>query len=151
MAGAVTYFYPILSGQMNVLIWAIPVALFVLFFLLGFLHAPFVIYQELNSARLEETQSRDEKIKSYEDRLKKAKEVSKPVEIERFHSSLLETIKEHYEGEGRVVAYPRLSQKDEYLERGFELAYKPGTNREVWIGTGSKADRNIMMLNPKTG
>ena len=151
MAGVLSYFYPILSGQMNILIWAIPVALFVLFFLLGFLHAPFVIYQELNSARLKEIQSKDEKIKSYEDRLKKAKEVSKPVEIEGFHSSLLETIKEHYEAEGRKVTYPRLSQKDEYLERGFELAYKPGTNREVWIGTGSKEDRNIMMLNPKTG
>ena len=151
MAGGVTYFYPILSDQINVLIWAIPVGFFVLFFLLGFLRAPFVIYQELNSARLGEIKSRDEKIQSCEDRLKKATEVSKPVEIERFHSSLLETIKEHYEGEGRVVAYPRLNQKDEYLERGFELAYKPGTNREVWIGTGSKVNRNIMMLNRKTG
>ncbi len=150
MAGVVSYFYPILSGQMNILIWAIPVALFVLFFLLGFLHAPFVIYQELDSARLEEIKAKDEMIKSYEARLQKAEEVTEPVEIEDFNSPLLEKIKKHYETEGRVVAYPRLSQKDEYFERGFELAYKPGTNREVWIGTGSKVNRNIMMLKPKT-
>ncbi len=101
--------------------------------------------------RLEEIKAKDERIESYEGRLQKAEEVTEPVEIEDFRSSLLEKIKEHYEAEGHIVASPRLSEKDEYLAKGFELAYQPGTNREVWIGTGSKSDRNIMMLKPKTG
>lgn len=151
LAGVVTYFYPILSGQMNILIWGLPAVFFLLFFILGFFNAPFLMYQELNSARLKEIKARDESIKAYEERLRKTEEVTEPLEIEGFQSSLLEKIKSHYEAEDRVVAYPRLSQKDEYLEKGFDLAYQPGTNREVWIGTGSRSDRNIMMLKPKAG
>lgn len=152
MGGAVTYFRPDVLGQMNIVIWAIPFACFVLSFVLGFLRAPFIMYQELNSQRHQEIKSRDERINSYEGRLKRAEAAQEPLEIENFHSPLLKKIEEHYKAQGRVVAYPRLSQKDEYLDKGFELACQPNTNREVWIGThGGKSDKNIMMLKPKTG
>lgn len=70
-----------------------------------------------------------------------------PFKVETFSSPLLRQMEDHFEAQGEAVAYPRLSEKEEYLTRGFEIAYKPGTRQEVWI-TYSGGD-HIMMLKPK--
>ena len=70
-----------------------------------------------------------------------------PFKVETFSSPLLRQMEDHFEEQGEVVAYPRLSEKEEYLAWGFQIAYKPGTRQEVWI-TYSGGD-HIMMLKPK--
>jgi len=90
-----------------------------------------------------------------------AKEVERPVQVQRgiearreepfkvetFRSPFLRQMEDHFEEQGEAVAYPRLSEKEEYLAKGFQIAYKPGTRQEVWI-TYSGGD-HIMMLKPK--
>ena len=56
-------------------------------------------------------------------------------------------MEDYFEEQGEAVAYPRLSEKGEYLAKGFRIAYKPGTRQEVLI-TYSGGD-HIMMLKPK--
>ncbi len=70
-----------------------------------------------------------------------------PFKVEAFSSPLLRQMEDHFEEQGEAVAYPRLSEKTEYLAKGFQIAYKPGTHQEVWI-THSSGD-HIMMLKPK--
>jgi len=70
-----------------------------------------------------------------------------PFKAEAFSSPLLRQMEDHFEEQGEAVAYPRLSEKTEYLAKGFQIAYKPGTHQEVWI-THSSGD-HIMMLKPK--
>ena len=90
-----------------------------------------------------------------------AKEVERPVQVQReipttreepfkvetFSSPLLRQMEDYFEEQGEAVAYPRLSEKTEYLAKGFQIAYKPGTHQEVWI-THSSGD-HIMMLKPR--
>ena len=70
-----------------------------------------------------------------------------PFRVEKFSSPVLRQMENYFEEQGEAVAYPRLSEKEEYLARGFEIAYKPGTRQEVWV-TYSGGD-HIMMLKPE--
>ena len=70
-----------------------------------------------------------------------------PFMVETFSSPFLRQMEDYFEEQGEVVAYPRLSEKEEHLAMGFQIAYKPGTRQEVWI-TYSGGD-HIMMLKPR--
>ncbi len=70
-----------------------------------------------------------------------------PFKVETFSSPLLRQMEDHFEEQGEAVAYPRLSEKVEYLTKGFQIAYKPGTRQEVWISHSS--GDHIMMLKPR--
>ena len=70
-----------------------------------------------------------------------------PFIVETFSSPFLRQMEDYFEEQGEAVAYPRLSERQEYLAKGFQIAYKPGTHQEVWI-THSSGD-HIMMLKPK--
>ncbi len=70
-----------------------------------------------------------------------------PFIVETFSSPVLRQMEDYFEEQGEAVAYPRLSEKEEHLAQGFQVAYKPGTRQEVWI-TYSSGD-HIMMLKPK--
>ncbi len=70
-----------------------------------------------------------------------------PVKVETFSHPLLKQMDDHFGEQGETVTYPLLSEKVEYVIKGFQIAYKPGTRQEVWI-TQSSGD-HIMMLKPK--
>jgi hypothetical protein len=70
-----------------------------------------------------------------------------PFKVETFSNPLLKQMEDHFGEQGETVAYPLLSEKVEYVIKGFQVAYRPGTRREVWI-THSSGD-HIMMLKPK--
>jgi hypothetical protein len=69
-----------------------------------------------------------------------------PFTVETFSNSLIKQMEDHFEEQGETVAYPLLSEKVEYVIKGFQIAYKPGTRQEIWI-THSSGD-HIMMLKP---
>ena len=70
-----------------------------------------------------------------------------PVKVETFSNPLIRQMEDHFGEQGETVTYPLLSEKVEYVIKGFQIAYKPGTRQEVWI-THSSGD-HIMMLKPK--
>ena len=70
-----------------------------------------------------------------------------PFKVETFSSPPIKQMEDHFGEQGETVAYPLLSEKVEYVIKGFQIAYKPGTRQEVWI-THSSGD-HIMMLKPK--
>ncbi len=173
---------PDLLGELNWLLWAAPLSVFLLFLLLGILWVPWIMHQERNrgvskeieppkvtvSTRIEgpvqvEQEREPTRVKQpapdekglEPKRLEKAVQVQRgieaqtdePFKVDTFRSPLLRQMEDYFEEQGEVVAYPRLSEKEEYLAWGFQIAYKPGTRQEVWI-TYSGGD-HIMMLKPK--
>ena len=182
LGAAIALFRPNLLGELNWLLWAAPLSVFLLFLLLGILWAPWIMHQERNagvskkieppkvtvSTRIEgpirveqEREARRELEPVGTSQKIEAKKVERPLQIQRgiqtkreepfkvdkFSSPLLRQMEDHFAEQGEAVAYPRLSEKEEYLARGFQIAYKPGTGQEVWI-THSSGD-HIMMLKPK--
>jgi len=173
---------PDLLGELNWLLWAAPLSVFLLFLLLAILWAPWIMHQERNagvskeiqppkvtvSTRIEgpvpvaqEREARrilepvgtpqKRETKKVERPLQIQREIltkrEEPFKVEKFSSPLLRQLEDHFAQQGEAVAYPRLSERKEYLARGFQIAYKPGTGQEVWI-TYSGGD-HIMMLKPK--
>jgi len=114
---------------------------------------PVPVEQEREARRVLEPVGTPQKIeaKEVERPLQVRREIrtkrEEPFKVEEFSSSLLRQMEDHFAEQGEAVAYPRLSEKKEYLARGFQVAYKPGTGQEVWI-THSSGD-HIMMLKPK--
>jgi hypothetical protein len=51
-----------------------------------------------------------------------------------FKLALLNLGKQFYENKGYEVFLPSLAGKDEYLTRSCEIAYYPGSRREIWVG-----------------
>jgi len=181
LGAVIALFRPDLLGELNWLLWAAPLSVFLLFFLLGILWVPWIMHQERNpgvskeiepprvtvSTRIEgpvqvEQERKTRRVKEavpLKGRVE-AKEVERPHQVQRgirtteepfkveaFSSPLLRQMEDHFEEQGEAVAYPRLSEKTEYLAKGFQIAYKPGTHQQVWI-THSSGD-HIMMLKPK--
>ena len=182
LGAAIALFRPNLPGELNWLLWAVPLSVFLLFLLLGILWAPWIMHQERNAGvskqieppkvtvstriegpvrvKQERTTTRVREPAPVE-RGVEAKKVERPLQVQReihtkreepfrveeFSSPLLRQMEDHFADQGEAVAYPRLSEKEEYLTRGFQVAYKPGTGQEVWI-THSSGD-HIMMLKPK--
>ena len=182
LGAVIALFRPDLLGELNWLLWAAPLSVFLLFFLLGILWVPWIMHQERNpgvskeieppkvtvSTRIEgpvevEQERKTTRVKEavpIEGRVE-AKEVERPVQVQReipttreepfkvetFSSPLLRQMEDYFEEQGEAVAYPRLSERQEYLTKGFQIAHKPGTRQEVWI-THSSGD-HIMMLKPK--
>ena len=70
-----------------------------------------------------------------------------PFKVETFSNPFIRKLEDHFGEQGETVAYPLLSEKVEYVIKGFQIAYKPGTRQEVWI-THSSGD-HIMMLKPQ--
>jgi len=182
LGAVISLFSPNLLGELNWLLWGVPLSFFLLFFLLGILWAPWILHQERNegvskkieppkvtvSTRIEgplqvEQERKTTRVKEpvpVEGRVE-AQGVERPVPVQReipttredpfkvetFSSPLLRQMEDYFEEQGEAVAYPRLSERQEYLAKGFQIAYKPGTHQEVWI-THSSGD-HIMMLKPK--
>ncbi len=182
LGALIALFSPTLLGELNWLLWAAPLSVFLLFFLLGILWVPWILHQERNpgvakkieppqvrvSTRLEgplpfEQERKTTRVKEpapvekglEATRLEKPIQVPRempttreePFKVETFSSPLLRQMEDHFEEQGEAVAYPRLSERQEYWAKGFQIAYKPGTRQEVWI-THSSGD-HIMMLKPK--
>ncbi len=182
LGAVIAPFRPDLLGELNWLLWAAPLSVFLLFLLLGILWVPWIMHQERNPevsreieppkvtvrTRIEgpvpvEEERKATRVKETApiERRVEAKKIERPVQVQRglesqreepfkveaFSSPLLREMEDHFEELGEVVAYPRLSEKEEYLAWGFQIAYKPGTRQEVWI-TYSSGD-HIMMLKPK--
>jgi len=179
---AISLFSPALLGELNWLLWAAPLSVFLLFLLLGILWAPWIMHQEGNtgvskkieppkvtvSTRIEgplpfEKERKTTRVKEPAplERRVGAEKIEKPVQVQKeleagreeafkvetFRSPLLRQMEDYFEEQGEAVAYPRLSEKGEYLAKGFRIAHKPGTRQEVLI-TYSGGD-HIMMLKPK--
>ena len=70
-----------------------------------------------------------------------------PFKVETFSNPFIRKLEDHFGEQGETVAYPLLSEKVEYVIKGFQIAYKSGTRQEVWI-THSSGD-HIMMLKPQ--
>ena len=182
LGAVIALFRQDLLGELNWLLWAAPLSVFLLFLLLGILWVPWIMHQERNTGvskeieppkvtvrtRIEgpipvERERKATRVKEAApiERGVEAKKIERPVQVQRgietqreepfkvdtFRSPLLREMEDHFEEQGEVVAYPRLSEKEEYLAWGFQIAYKPGTRQEVWI-TYSGGD-HIMMLKPK--
>ncbi len=182
LGAAIALFRPSLLGELNWLLWAVPLSVFLLFLLLGILWAPWIMHQERNAGvskqieppkvtvstrierpvRVEQERTttrvrepapveRGVEAKKVERPLQVQREIhtkrEEPFRVEEFTSPLFRQMEDHFPEQGDAVAYPRLSEKEEYLTRGFQVAYKPGTGQEVWI-THSSGD-HIMMLKPK--
>ena len=60
-----------------------------------------------------------------------------PFKVEAFSSPLLRQMEDHFEEQGEAVAYPRLSEKTEYLAKGFQIAYKPGTHQPATLAASN--------------
>jgi hypothetical protein len=180
LGAVISLFSPDLLGTLNWLLWGVPLAFFLLFFLLGIVWAPWILHQERSegvskkieppkvriSTRIEEplqVEREPTRLKerapvergleatSLEKPFQAQREVpatrEEPFKVETFSDPLLRQMEDHFERQGEAVAYPRLSERQEYLAKGFQIAYKPGTGQEVWI-THSSGD-HIMMLKPR--
>jgi hypothetical protein len=180
LGGIIALFSPTLLGELNWLLWGVPLAFFLLFFLLGIVWAPWILHQERNegvskkiepprvkvSTRIEEPPHVEREPTRVKEpapveqgpdatRLEKPFQTQheipgtteEPFKVEGFGSPLLRQMEDYFEEQGEAVAYPRLSERQEYLVQGFRIAYKPGTRQEVRI-THSSGD-HIMMLKPK--
>lgn len=69
-----------------------------------------------------------------------------PFKLENPSGPTFDEIKHFYEEKGYEVVLPSLSGKDDYLERGYKIAYKPGSRREIWAGYHNCEYELIMML-----
>ncbi len=188
LGAVISFFSPALLGELNWLLWVAPLLVFLLFFLLGVLWAPWIMHQErktgvskeieppkvIVSTRMEGTVQAEEDKESTRvkepplvekkveaTKVQEARTIERPVQVQKeiqtkreepfrvdkFSSPLLREMEAHFEELGEAVAYPRLSEKEEYLTWGFRIAYKPGTHQEVWITHGSVD--HIMMLKPE--
>ena len=119
---------------------------------------PVQFEQERQATRVKEPPTVQEPVKTQ--REVETKKVEKPVpapreipttrgepfKVETFSNPLIKQMEDHFGEQGETVAYPLLSEKVEYVIKGFQIAYKPGTRQEVWI-THSSGD-HIMMLKP---
>ncbi len=182
LGAVIALFRPDLLGELNWLLWAVPLSVFLLFLLLGILWVPWIMHQERTAGITKEIEPPKVTIRTHIEgpvpvekerkatrvkeaapieRSAEAKKIERPVHVQRgleaqreepfkveaFSSPLLREMEDHFEEQGEVVAYPRLSEREEYLAWGFQIAYRPGTRQEVWI-TYSGGD-HIMMLKPK--
>jgi hypothetical protein len=71
-----------------------------------------------------------------------------PFKISRLDDPIMDKITQHYKGIGKDCVLPRLSDKDSYLARGYELATYPGTRQEVWVGAVGNYYEHILLLKP---
>jgi hypothetical protein len=182
LGSLISLFSPTLLGELNWLLWVVPLSFFLLFFLLGIVWAPWILHQERNEGVSKKIEPPKVKVRTRIEgpvqverertptRVKEpapvergleAKRLEKPVQaqreihatteepfkVEAFSDPLLRQMEDYFEEQGEAVAYPRLSERHEYLAQGFQIAYKPGTRQEVWI-THSGGD-HIMMLKPR--
>ena len=120
---------------------------------------PVQVERERQATRVKEPPTVQEPVKTQQE--VETKKVEKPVPVEReipttrgepfkvetFSNPLIRQMEDHFGEQGEAVAYPLLSEKVEYVIKGFQVAYKPGTRQEIWI-THSSGD-HIMMLKPK--
>lgn len=72
-----------------------------------------------------------------------------PFKMEHVSGPTFEKLKQFYEVKGYEVILPSLAGKDEYLTRGFEIAYYPNSWREIWAGYHNGEFEHIMMLRPR--
>lgn len=71
-----------------------------------------------------------------------------PFKIGTLRDPSLKMVTDFYSEQGRNTSLPRLSDRDSCLARGYELAYYPGTNREVWCGESDGRYEHILLLKP---
>ena len=76
-------------------------------------------------------------------------EGSEPFKVGKLRDTVLTEIKKHYEEQGRTPVLPLFSEKDSKLSQGYEIAYYPGTRREVWCGASGDIYQHILLLKPR--
>jgi hypothetical protein len=74
---------------------------------------------------------------------------SEPFRISRLNEPELQRITDLYRNEGREPVLPKMEDRDVKLVEGYEIAYYPGTRREVWVGYHQGAYEHLLMLKPR--
>lgn len=67
-----------------------------------------------------------------------------PIKVGKADGSTATTIIEYYKSRGDKAGWVSLYNKDDKIEGGYKIAYKPKTRREVWL-----KEECILMLQPK--
>jgi len=75
---------------------------------------------------------------------------TEPFRIPTMSDSTLNSITEHYKKQGLETVLPLLEKKDIKLLKGYQLAYFPGTHREVWVGFNAGRYEHILMTKSET-
>jgi hypothetical protein len=74
---------------------------------------------------------------------------AEPFRIGRIDEPELQRITQHYRGQGREPVLPKMERRDVKLAEGYEIAYYPGTLREVWVGYRQGSYEHLLMLKPQ--
>lgn len=72
-----------------------------------------------------------------------------PFKISSPNDPAIKKIKKHYKSEGKETTLIRMCDKDSYLDRGYKIATKPGTRKEVWVGPLGDRYELILLSEPE--
>lgn len=72
-----------------------------------------------------------------------------PFKISSSRDPIFTEIKNHYKSEGKETTLIKMCDKDSYLERGYKIATKPGTRKEVWVGPLGDRYELILLSKPE--
>lgn len=72
-----------------------------------------------------------------------------PFKISGLNDPVFEEICSYYRDQGREPTLPVMSDRDSLLARGYDLATRPGTRQEVWVGARDDWYEHILLLKPK--
>lgn len=73
---------------------------------------------------------------------------AEPFKMARSSNSVMDQIVAHYRSQNRECYLPALADKDPLLTQGYDIAYYPGSRREVWVGEINGRFEHILMLRP---
>jgi len=76
-------------------------------------------------------------------------QVPDPVKSARPDGKVVQDTKEYYKKLGYQWSLPLLSDKDNKLAEGYQIAFYPGTRSEVWVNEIGGRYECILMLKPK--
>ncbi|MBU4311997.1 MAG: nucleotide-binding protein [Candidatus Omnitrophica bacterium] len=74
------------------------------------------------------------------------------LKIDKLGGPLYDKAKEYYDKQGLELAWPLLSDKDNKVVEGYQIATFPGTKREIWAGYDRTRDKyeHILMTKPQS-
>ena len=72
-----------------------------------------------------------------------------PFKISSLNDPAFKKIKKHYKSKEKETTLIRMCDKDSYLDRGYKIATKPGTRKEVWVGPLGDRYELILLSEPE--
>ncbi|MCA9666633.1 MAG: CHAT domain-containing protein [Myxococcales bacterium] len=72
-----------------------------------------------------------------------------PMVTRSLEGTLYQQVREHYASQGRQVCWPHLSDRDEKIAQGYEVAFHPTTGREIRGGSDHRGrQEHLLMVRP---